>query len=148
MVEVSLPPLDLIHAAASVVMMAEVAANHSQAVRRHYSDYGSVFRTRVLAGEAIGISDYLAAISIRDVLAREIDALFDGIDFILLPVSLNPPGKLVSVDRFYFLGEPNINILGNFVGILAITLSCGLSSQGLAIGLQILGRRGTEATSI
>lgn len=143
-VEISLPPLDLIHAAASVVMMAEVAANHSHAVRRHYRDYGSVFRTRVLAGEAIGISDYLAAISIRDVLASEVDALFDSVDFILLPVSFNPPGKLISVDRFYFLGDPNINILSNFVGIPVITLPCGLSSQGLPIGLQILGKRGSE----
>ena len=101
-------------------------------------------------GEKLGLPAYDALLNDYEPGGRsaKIDALFDGIDFILLSVSLNPPGKLVSVDRFYFLGEPNINILGNFVGIPAITLSCGLSSQGLPIGLQILGRRGTEATSI
>lgn len=143
--QVQVPPLDLIHAAASVMMMGEVAANYSEAVRGNYSEYGSVFRTRTLAGETVRIGDYLAAVSVRDDLTREVDALFDEVDFILLPVSLNPPGKLVSVDRFYFLADPNINILSNFVGVPSLTLPCGLSSSGLPIGLQILGRRGTEA---
>ncbi|MFC3074085.1 amidase [Shinella pollutisoli] len=143
--QVRLPSLELIHAAASVAMMAEVAANHAGAVRARYGDYGTVFRTRTLAGESIGFDDYLAALSLREELHDAVLGLFDTVGFIALPVSMNPPGKLTAVDRFYFLGEPNINILANFLDLPAITLPCGLSGTGLPIGMQILGPRGSEA---
>ncbi len=143
--QVRLPSLELVHASASVVMMAEVASNHAPAVRAHYEGYGSVFRSRALVGEAIGVNDYLAAISLRDELYHATAKLFDRVEFIALPVSLNPPGKLAAVDRFYFLGDPNINILANFLHLPVVTLPCGLSTEGLPIGLQILGSRGSEA---
>lgn len=143
--QVRLPSLELVHAAASVAMMAEVAANHSGAVRERYQDYGTVFRTRTLAGEAVQVDDYLAAISLRDELYHATTKLFDRVEFVALPVSLNPPGKLAAVDRFYFMGDLNINILANFLQLPSVTLPCGLSKEGLPIGLQILGRRGSEA---
>lgn len=144
--QVRLPSLELVHAAASVTMMAEVAANHAPAVRANYDDYGTVFRSRTLAGEAVRLDDYMAAISLRDTLYRATIRLFDRVEFIALPVSVNPPGKLAAVDRFYFMGDPNINILANFLHLPAVTLPCGVSKQGLPIGMQLLGRRGSEAS--
>lgn len=139
-----LPSLDLIHAAASVVMMKDAADHYSDAVRRHYDDHGSVFRSRVLAGEAVTADDYAAALALRDTMNRDVEATFRQMDVLVLPVSTNPPGRLEAVDRFYFLGDPNMNIMANFLGLPSVTLPCGLSSLGLPIGLQLLGRRFSE----
>lgn len=70
--------------------------------------------------------------------------LFRQVDFVMLPVSAAPPGKLVEVDCFYFLGQPNLNILANFLGLPAVTLPSTLSGEGLPIGMQIIGPPASE----
>ncbi|MBV2145093.1 amidase [Falsochrobactrum sp. TDYN1] len=144
--QVHLPSLHLIHAAASVVMMAEVAANYAKSVRARYQDFGAAFRLRSLAGECVGKDDYQLASSLRNELYLAMKKLFEQVDFVALPVSLKVPGKLTEVDRFYFLGDLNINILANFLHLPTVTLPCGLSNEGLPIGIQIVGRRGSEVS--
>lgn len=143
--EVRLPSLPMVHAAACVTMMGEVSFNFSAAVRKNYNLFGNVFRARALLGECIELDDYLEAAGQRARISAALDEIFEGVDIIVLPISINPPGLLKEVDKFYFLKDENFNILANFAGIPSLSLPCGMSVDGLPIGMQLLGRRGAEA---
>lgn len=82
---------------------------------------------------------------------RTIDAAFDGFDVLALPTTKTlPPTVKAAVASEYGAGvEPLFSIentmIFNLVGLPALSVPCGLSSDGLPIGLMIAGPRFSEA---
>jgi aspartyl-tRNA(Asn)/glutamyl-tRNA(Gln) amidotransferase subunit A len=74
-------------------------------------------------------------------------AIFAGVDLMVLP-TVPAPAPLLSEDASPWErpDEPFVEVpsrytrLFNFIGYPAITVPCGLTSQGLPVGLQIAGR--------
>ncbi|WP_411339334.1 amidase [Sphingopyxis sp. J-6] len=82
---------------------------------------------------------------------RTIDAAFDGFDVLVLPTTKTlPPTVKAAVASEYGPGvEPLFSIentmIFNLVGLPALSVPCGLSKDGLPIGLTIAGPRFSEA---
>jgi aspartyl-tRNA(Asn)/glutamyl-tRNA(Gln) amidotransferase subunit A len=111
--------------------------------------YGEPTRTRLLEGQTIKAVDYLHAQHQRRTFASSLRAAMQHIDALVLPTI---PIPAVPVPQMY----QEISIEGvrensgdamlrltmpfNLAGLPAITFPCGFNSQGLPLGLQVVGK--------
>jgi len=90
--------------------------------------------------EQISASDYLRAMQIRGILQRKVDELFDRFDVLAaasLPITATPLEMNLETDLTF--PDP-LGGIGNFCGLPAISVPCGLSEKKLPIGIQFVGR--------
>jgi aspartyl-tRNA(Asn)/glutamyl-tRNA(Gln) amidotransferase subunit A len=98
-------------------------------------------------------ADYARALGYRDVLKAQFADLFEEYDLILSPTMAVPafpvgeaPAQIAGVDVDPFLGFLPFTYPINMIGNPAASVPCGFSSDGLPIGLHIIGRFGDEET--
>lgn len=91
-------------------------------------------------GRAILARDYLAALDWPRLLNSALDEIFARCDAILCPAALGPAP--IGLDT---TGDPICNGLWTLCGTPAITLPLLWSSEGMPMGLQLVGRRGDDA---
>ena len=87
-------------------------------------------------------SEYVQARLQVDALRRQIRSVFRDVDLLVLPTSVNPPGKIGD-------NAPpgrNNNVPFDVFGLPAISVPCGYTASGLPIGLQIVGAPFAEGT--
>jgi len=138
----------------NVLARAESAVIHSRVLRERPHELGAAVRARLEIGLHVSAHDYLQAGRLRARLAREfVDEVFGEVDAILAPAIPEPAPQLAAVTagaveeivrrmgRFSRLTRPF-----NGLGLPVLALPCGLSADGLPLGLQIVGRPFDEAT--
>ncbi len=114
-------------------------------------------RDAIEAGAKVSGADYSRAVGARDRMVAQFAEQFDDFDLLLSPTMAVPafPVKQYPEVIAGMKAEPNpafafmpfthpINVIGN----AAASVPCGFSSDGLPIGLHIVGRRGGEETVI
>ena len=106
------------------------------------------------SGRTVNGADYAKAVGRIDPLKAQFTDLFEEYDLLLSPtmaVPAMPVGEYpadigdVKAHRHYFRFLPFTYPI-NLIGHPAASIPCGLSSDGLPIGLHIVGRRGDEET--
>ncbi|MBD9627943.1 amidase [Ensifer sp. ENS06] len=118
------------------------------------SNFGSGFRALVEASARYGLADYLSGARARAEFAGHVHALFDEIDLLLLPtVPVEPfsaereaPEGFESPSQVLaWTGWTPFTYPFNLSGNPAASLPCGLTKNGLPVGLQVVGRRHADA---
>jgi Asp-tRNA(Asn)/Glu-tRNA(Gln) amidotransferase A subunit family amidase len=104
------------------------------AVVRRLADMGAVSR-----------QDYAHALSERDRVIRELAARLSGYDALLTPTVAFTAPRIADLPNEYGGRFTAFTRLANFVGFPAASVPCGFV-DGLPVGLQVLGRPGTEST--
>jgi aspartyl-tRNA(Asn)/glutamyl-tRNA(Gln) amidotransferase subunit A len=106
-------------------------------------------------GAAVTGADYAGALGNMDRLKAQFADLFDGVDLLLSPTMAVPPlevgQRLTSIagsEVHPFWGYLPFTFPINLIGHPAASVPCGFSSDGLPIGLHIVGRPGDEETVI
>jgi aspartyl-tRNA(Asn)/glutamyl-tRNA(Gln) amidotransferase subunit A len=134
------------------IVLAEAAAYHAKTLESRADDYTANVRIRLEMGRYVLAEDYVRALRGRDVLKEEVDAALERRDVLVLPTLAIPAPKLgATTVRVGPSEEPVRNImlrltqLFNITGHPAITLPCGTTEQGLPVGLQLVGKRGSTA---
>ncbi|TNC25148.1 amidase [Amycolatopsis alkalitolerans] len=143
-VEVRLPLYDELKSATMIGLTAEAYAYHQPDLRARWLDYGAGTRMAVATGALISAGDYVQAQRVRRVGQHKVAALFDDVDLILTPTSAcGAPEveKLTLDDIVDALHTPYWNALGN----PAMSVPMGFTSDGLPLGLQIIGKPFDEA---
>jgi Asp-tRNA(Asn)/Glu-tRNA(Gln) amidotransferase A subunit family amidase len=112
---------------------------------RHYRERGEgaisdVMRAAMDEGAGISAVDYLSARDWQEVLRAGLDRIFERYNAILTPAA---PGE--APKGLASTGVPHFNFLWTFVGAPCITLPVAKGSNGLPIGLQLVGRPGEDA---
>ena len=130
------------------IVLAEGAAYHAKTLDSHADEYTENVRLRLEMGRYLLAEDYVRALRGRDVLTLEVDAAMRGMDVLVLPTLPVPAVRLgATTMRIGAVEEPVRNLtlrltqLFNVTGHPAITLPCGKTTDGLPIGLQIVGAR-------
>lgn len=131
------------------IVLAEAAAFHAKTLDSHADAYTTNVRIRLEMGRYILAEDYVRALRGRELLIAEVDAAMRGRDVLVLP-SLGVPAVRLGAATVKVGGveEPVRNItlrltqLFNITGHPAITLPCATTSDGLPIGIQLVGGRG------
>jgi aspartyl-tRNA(Asn)/glutamyl-tRNA(Gln) amidotransferase subunit A len=105
-------------------------------------------RVTPYARDAILAKDYLRALRLRGVVAREIDAVLSRYDAIVGPSRGTAGPKLGAEFRSPIRGGfPDVlGAIGNAAGLPAVGVPCGFTAEGLPVGLQFMGRAWEENT--
>ncbi|MBS1894466.1 MAG: amidase [Actinobacteria bacterium] len=150
-VDRTLPDLDRATAIHRIVQACEVAAVHAPWFERQRDRYAPGVRARIEAGYALSAEAYLRAQRHRRLFTRAFAGAMDGLDAILAPASpiLTPP---IEAEEVTIGGErrPVREALLSCVSPLS-QLDCPMVAvpagmrEGLPVGLQIIGRPGSEA---
>jgi Asp-tRNA(Asn)/Glu-tRNA(Gln) amidotransferase A subunit family amidase len=121
------------------IMLAEMAHN-----LRHYYDRGSErLAAETLAaieeGRSVSADSYLAALDWRETLYSGLVEIFDRYDAIVTPAA---PGEApVGLDA---TGSAAFNVLWSFLGVPAVTLPLLTGTNGMPIGVQLIGPRNDD----
>lgn len=115
--------------------------------------FGKEVKRRIMLGSFVlsaGYYDayYKKALQVRTLIMNDLNAVFDRFDFILSPVSPTTAYKLgekTDNPLEMYLGDI-FTVPINIAGVPALALPCGEDSQGLPIGMQLIGRAFSEAT--
>lgn len=115
--------------------------------------FGAEVKRRIMLGTYVlsaGYYDayYIKAQRVRALIAQDFSKAFEQVDAIIAPVSPFPAFKLgEKVDDPLTMYLSDIYTLtGSLAGVPCMSVPCGLSPEGLPVGLQILGKHFDEAT--
>ena len=162
---ISLPHTDYALPCYYIIMPAEVSANLSRfdGIRYGFSEqsddlldvymksrrngFGDEVRRRVLLGTYIlsaGYYDayYIKAQQVRSLIKRDFEKAFEEVDVIASPTTPTPAFKFgeKSNDPIEMYLSDIYTVSANLAGIPALSVPCGVSSEGLPIGIQFMGR--------
>jgi aspartyl-tRNA(Asn)/glutamyl-tRNA(Gln) amidotransferase subunit A len=98
--------------------------------------YGPYVRTAVLA------KDYIRALRLRGIIARQMDTVLAGFDALVGPARATPPTPLDQEFRGAAGGTAKdiMGAIGNSLGLPAVSVPNGFSDKGLPTGVQFMGR--------
>ncbi len=116
------------------------------------TEYGRDFFEQ---GKAVTGTEYARALGYVDVLKAQFADLFERYDVLLSPTMATtafpvgePPEVIAGKRVHWFSGYTPFTYPINMIGHTAASVPCGLSSDGLPIGLHVVGRFGGESTVI
>jgi aspartyl-tRNA(Asn)/glutamyl-tRNA(Gln) amidotransferase subunit A len=130
-------------------------ANTLSAMYRHTRDggFGAEVKRRILLGTyalSAGYYDayYKKAQQVRTLLTRDFLQAFSEVDAIVTPVAPTPAFKIgeKADDPVSMYLADIYTVTASLAGICGISVPCGTSSEGLPIGVQILGKHFAEGT--
>jgi aspartyl-tRNA(Asn)/glutamyl-tRNA(Gln) amidotransferase subunit A len=120
--------------------------------RTREEGFGAEVKRRIMLGTYVlssGYYDayYLRAQKVRAMIKRDLVRAFEKCDAILTPTSPSVAFKLgaKSDDPLAMYLNDMYTVTANLAGVPAISIPCGLSSEGLPIGVQLVGNFWSEA---
>ena len=171
-VEVSLPHTEYAVATYYILACAEASANlsrydgvkygyrseHSENLMDMYTNtreegFGEEVKRRILLGTFVLSSGYYDAYYLkgqkaRTLIKQDFEEAYKQCDVMASPITTSPAFKLGEKldDPLQMYLSDIFTISANLAGIPAISIPCGLSSDNLPIGLQLMGNHFDEAT--
>jgi aspartyl-tRNA(Asn)/glutamyl-tRNA(Gln) amidotransferase subunit A len=171
-VEVSLPHTDYAVATYYLIATAEASSNLARyegvrfghraenpsglidlMMQSRSEGFGAEVKRRIMLGTyalSSGYYDayYLKAQKVRTLIQRDFSEAFKQVDLLLTPVAPTPAFKIgeKTADPLQMYLSDIFTIPVNLAGICGISIPAGISTNGLPIGLQLLGRPFGEET--
>lgn len=143
--EVRVESLDIAPTVSATIMATEATAYHLRHLRSQPEAYGEDVRIRLKQGANYLAIDYVQAQRMRSILIADLDHILQRFDALLTPTTPQLPMKIAEIPPA--VGpSPHTRFTSpfNVTGHPALSLPCGFSN-GLPIGLQIIGRHFDEA---
>jgi aspartyl-tRNA(Asn)/glutamyl-tRNA(Gln) amidotransferase subunit A len=145
---VTLPMTDYILPAEWGLMMPEASAYHQRMLREKAALYTEDVRTFLEAGEFMLATDYINAQRARTLIQQSWRDLFSTLDVLVAPTIATvaapaddpmvawPDGTSESATETYV----RFSAPANVTGLPSLSVPCGFSTNGLPIGMQIMGK--------
>ena len=149
--EVSLPLSKYETLITTISLAVEPALNHRDWLRSRLKDYSRLNQIMLLTGSVMPAQAYYKAQKLRTLLRRQVLETLERYDVLALPTIAKPADPIEEDPAATGKQTPgNLPILltrsFNLASSPAITVPCGLSSDGLPIALQLGGRPGGDGT--
>ena len=132
------------------LQVVEPALDHRRWIRERLQDYGHEARIKLLTGSIIPAQAYYKAQKLRTFLRQQVLEALETYDVLVSPTDTTPAQPIGGDQVITSKGSARPSYLMtttfSLASVPAISVPCGLSSQGLPIGLQIGARPGGEET--
>lgn len=134
-----------------IVRSAEAYAYHAEFVSRTPELYQPETLRRIQSGARITATEYIQGRREMEQIRRDITGVFNDVDVMVTPTIPVPPPTLAELEQNADLLRAREMLLlrntlpVNVWGLPAISVPCGFTSDGLPIGLQIIGPHWGEA---
>jgi len=140
--EVLVPDVAPLMQIARVTLLCELASTIGQHSSRK-RDYGEDVWALIEQGKAFSAVDYLNAQATRHALAQAFAQLWTGLDLLMMPTT---PITAFPIDTKDDLRPETTRLTRpfNLLGWPALSLPCGVSSEGMPIGVQLVAAPGRE----
>lgn len=152
--EVPLPWLREAEVPSTQIALAEALEYHESQgyFPARAAEYGEDVRKRLEMGGAVRAVDYLRAQEAREKVRAAFRAAFENVDAILAPTApIAAPrlgqkmAKIAGEEESVRSALVRLNRPANFTGFPCLSVPCGFTSDGLPMGMALLGREWGEA---
>jgi len=144
---VAMPSMEYTRTVSLTVQMPEALSYHNRYLEQRGELYSQDFRAGLALGQCLLAEQYIRAKRFIETYRSDMDRVFAEVDVILTPATPVIAPKIgaveITVDGY---SEPAGNAITrytsffNMTGHPAITLPCGMHSEGLPIGAQLIGK--------
>lgn len=153
LIDVSLPSIALHRAVWLHIASPEAYSYHERYLKEHADEYSADVRGRLEAGRALLSIDYVRAQRARTIMKEECKRVFQAVDVIVTPTLPIAAPRIDDTHKPWGDGSEiaaaslaRFTRFFNVVGLPAISVPCGFTSEGLPVGLQIAGKAFDEPT--
>ena len=151
-VDVSVPALASASPAQHALLLAEASAAHSGPLRANRTLYGDDVQRYLALGDVISAQDYITALRFREKLWNQFRSVFAEVDFMVSPGTPHVASPIRQEeftwpdDSVESLSEAcgRFTFPSNLAGIPSSCQPCGLTTDGLPVGLQLIGEPHSE----
>ena len=144
--DLQLPRLQEFATVQRVIFHSEAWAIHGKWLRERPGDYSGISRRKLLLGAFLGAGDYVHAQQRRLELVGALEDVFRDVDILMTANSLDTACRIDDAEEFVRTYSRQARSPFNLTGHPAIALMCGLSSAGLPLSVQLVGRPCDEVT--
>ncbi len=149
----SIPALNHTLGIANAILVSEAAEIALDNLRNRPEDIGADVRARLLQGAVTPAVDYIKAQRARSAYNARLDAAMERYDLLLAP-SVAVGATRIDQEFIEVAGkqETALSVISrltrpfNLTGQPTISVPCGFTSEGMPIGMQLAGRKWSEAT--
>ncbi len=146
-IEVEAPLIGEIPGALTAMMLPEALAYHQRWMRERPDDYGDDVRYRLELGATYLAVQYVQAQRLRgEAVQAWREQVFSQVDLIATPTTPIAASRIDEGDLQVTFNLIRFTNPFNFLGVPALSVPCGFTSEGLPIGLQLVGRWWDEET--
>lgn len=138
--DVRLPALNEFLVPQKFLMMAEGWALHEKWLRERPEDYSQTSRRKLLTGAFVTGGEYVQSMQRRGLLIDAVDRLFSDYDVLLVANSMDPACRIDDEAEIVRTYTRQARMPFNLTGHPAIGLMTGLSSGGLPLSMQLVGK--------
>lgn len=150
---IEIPYLDIVPNISTIIMFSEAAYNHKDRLAVHSDEYKSDVKDRLDQGMNYSAIEYISALQQREKIINAWNKVISEVDVVVtptLPITAFKIGSKTVVTRGK--EEPAREMcvrhtrFANTIGCPALSVPCGLTSEGLPVGLMIMGRNYDDLT--
>ncbi|NLT65449.1 MAG: amidase [Acidobacteria bacterium] len=151
--EVNLKGMEETAQLAAAIVGAEAVAYHDEWMRQKPQEYGYDVISRLELTREFPATRYIRALQKMTAYRERLSAVLNDVDVLLAPtLPIVAPPLDVAIMKIGRAREDVLSALlrltrpGNLSGLPSISVPCGFSSDGLPVGLQLIGKEFDEAT--
>lgn len=139
--DVALPPAfdDVLHCH-RVIMTSELAEHHRNSLATRATDYLPCIRSLIEEGLRVDQTEYARCKAHQQSLKQQIAAAFRDVDVLACPAALGPAPTAETT------GDPSFNSPWSYTGLPTVSFPIGLSTNGLPLAIQLVGKLNDEST--
>ena len=154
--EVSIPLIAQSAAISTTLIYVDATAVHRRGLQDHPEKYDDNNRVRLLTGALIPAQAHQKANRLRHIIREQILEALERVDVLVLPTSsvqatpIPTEAGMAKNGKQDFLamlgGRRTYTTPSNLAGVPGLSINCGFTSDGLPVGLQMVGRPYDEPT--
>ena len=154
--EVSIPLIAQSAAISTTLIYVDATAVHRQGLQDYPEKYDHNNRVRLLTGALIPAQAHQKAARLRHIIRQQILEALERVDVLVLPTSsvqatpIPAEAGMAKNGKEDFLtmlgGRRTYTTPSNLAGVPGLSINCGFTSDGLPVGLQLVGRPFDEST--
>jgi aspartyl-tRNA(Asn)/glutamyl-tRNA(Gln) amidotransferase subunit A len=143
---ITLPTLSEFAAVNRVILCSEAWSIHAPWLRSRPGDYGQLSRRRLLPGAFMNAGDYVGAQRRRAQMIAAVEDQFRDVDVLICASSMDPASRIEDAAETARTYPRQARTPFNVTGHPALAMMAGLSSDGLPVSVQFVGRYFEDAT--